>query len=403
MKFVAHNDGVSGDGSAMDVVNGKIVETGEGRAGIRLAGVEPSPGHPNHVPGWASMPWAATDSGGALERVPHEADHHHHRRQPGWKWSSSNWGMEVGNSSSSGTMMVEPARAQGLKPSRALGLQPSRARVLLPGSSSFVREWDHGSTSLPADRWKRGCSDTSTRGLTAPTWDISSDQLQPQRHYHFDCSPCSGDKLDEEMTRFESQLSRSVSGDFSSFASINPAQPEFSSPDTCSPGHKRKRSGLSDGDLQVECGWTQPLKPLIRKGLTISDVGELGRIILPKKDAESQSFPHVDTKEGTVLEMQDYTASKRWYFRFKYWTNNKSRMYVLENTGGFIKYHGLKEHDIFTVYEDGCKKLVVSGLKMKSGDNADPVLSELSKGSTLETVPTSSDDELKSLTDSYLQ
>lgn len=39
---------------------------------------------------------------------------------------------------------------------------------------------------------------------------------------------------------------------------------------------------------------------------------------------------------------------------------------------------------------------VVSGLKMKSDDNADPVLSELSKGSdTVETLPTS-DDELQS-------
>lgn len=224
----------------MDVVNGKIVETREGRAGIRWAGLEPSSSaHPDYyVQGWTSMmPWGATDSGGALE-----ADHHR-RQQPGWKWSSSNWAMEVGNTST-GNLIDEPTLA--------LGLKPSRTRVLLPGS--LVRECDR----LPADRRKRSCSDTSTRGLTAPqqscsdtitrglstapTWDISTDQ---PRHYRFDCSPCSGDKLDEEMTLFESQLTRSVSGHFATLASINPAQ-EFSSP-----GLKRKRSGLSDGDLQV--------------------------------------------------------------------------------------------------------------------------------------------------------
>ena len=104
-----------------------------------------------------------------------------------------------------------------------------------------------------------------------------------------------------------------------------------------------------------------------------------------QKDAESQ-FQQIDTKEGTLLEMEDYSGSKRWFFRFKYatslrilifsqlqfgsilhqksilygrltllivlvafmleccqgntviwwgrwWINIKSRMYVLENTG----------------------------------------------------------------------
>jgi bifunctional DNA-binding transcriptional regulator/antitoxin component of YhaV-PrlF toxin-antitoxin module len=145
-------------------------------------------------------------------------------------------------------------------------------------------------------------------------------------------------------------------------------------------------SGVVFSQLQGEWGWTQPLKLLVRKGLTVSDVGELGRIIVPKKDAESQCFPQIDTKEGRVLEMEDFTACKRWYFRFKYWINNKSRMYVLENTGDFIKFHCLKEHDTFVIYEDGCKKLIVCGQKKENGDSLDPVL-ERSKSSITETPP----------------
>jgi len=164
-------------------------------------------------------------------------------------------------------------------------------------------------------------------------------------------------KLDQEMTMFESFITRTVSDHMS--------QELIESPPETIKSIKRKRSE-SDGS-----GWVHPLKLLVRKGLTQSDVGELGRIIIPKKDAENQAFPQIDTKEGTVLEMEDYNASKRWCFRFKYWINNKSRMYVLENTGDFIKYHDLKEHDTIVVYEDGCKNLVVCGQKKSSSRNSD--------------------------------
>ncbi|KAG0562896.1 hypothetical protein KC19_9G180700 [Ceratodon purpureus] len=47
-------------------------------------------------------------------------------------------------------------------------------------------------------------------------------------------------------------------------------------------------------------------------------------------------------------------------------------MYVLENTGDFIKYYGLKEHDNFVVYEDSFRKLVVRG--HKPGTDLDSML-----------------------------
>uniref|UniRef100_A0A7I4CBH3 TF-B3 domain-containing protein n=1 Tax=Physcomitrium patens TaxID=3218 RepID=A0A7I4CBH3_PHYPA len=125
---------------------------------------------------------------------------------------------------------------------------------------------------------------------------------------------------------------------------------------------KRKILDPSRNDQEWDCGWIWPLKILIRKELSVSDVGELGRIILPKRDAEGR-LPHIAMKEIKLLDMRDYSTPKCWSFRYKGWINNKSRMYVLENTGGFIKYHNLKVHDGFVVYEDGSGKLVVCGQK----------------------------------------
>ncbi|KAG0586148.1 hypothetical protein KC19_2G068400 [Ceratodon purpureus] len=81
---------------------------------------------------------------------------------------------------------------------------------------------------------------------------------------------------------------------------------------------KRLEAITCEEAYQADCEWRHPLKLLIRKGLTLSDVKGLGRIIIPKKHAESAAFQQIDTKEGALLEMEDYTCSKRWFFRFKY-------------------------------------------------------------------------------------
>lgn len=44
----------------------------------------------------------------------------------------------------------------------------------------------------------------------------------------------------------------------------------------------------------------------------------------------------------------------------RFWPNNKSRMYVLENTGEFIRRHGLKCGDYIAIYQDMSKQLVRS-------------------------------------------
>ncbi|KAG0611693.1 hypothetical protein M758_7G158700 [Ceratodon purpureus] len=108
--------------------------------------------------------------------------------------------------------------------------------------------------------------------------------------------------------------------------------------------------------------WVDPLRFLLKKELTVTDVGELGRIILPKRDAECQ-LPHLDSKEGRLLNMEDYNSNKNWTLRYKWWPNNKSRMYVLESTGEFVKYYDLKEKDELILYRDGAGTLVIRGQK----------------------------------------
>lgn len=108
--------------------------------------------------------------------------------------------------------------------------------------------------------------------------------------------------------------------------------------------------------------WVDPLRLLLKKELTVTDVGDLGRIILPKRDAECQ-LPHLDSKEGQLLSMEDYNSTKNWTLRYKWWPNNKSRMYVLESTGEFVKHYDLKEKDELIVYKDGIGNLVIRGRK----------------------------------------
>ncbi|KAA3489124.1 B3 domain-containing transcription factor LEC2-like [Gossypium australe] len=90
----------------------------------------------------------------------------------------------------------------------------------------------------------------------------------------------------------------------------------------------------------------QRLRVLLRKELKNSDVGSLGRIVLPKV---------------------------RFYLIHDgFWSNNKSRMYVLENTADFVKQNGLGIGDFLTLYEDEGKNLYFSVIKVERVAAAEP-------------------------------
>uniref|UniRef100_A0A5B7C4F6 Putative AP2/B3-like transcriptional factor family protein isoform 1 n=1 Tax=Davidia involucrata TaxID=16924 RepID=A0A5B7C4F6_DAVIN len=74
-------------------------------------------------------------------------------------------------------------------------------------------------------------------------------------------------------------------------------------------------------------------------------------MILPKKAAESY-LPALETKEGIPISMDDMDGLHVWSFKYRFWPNNNSRMYVLENTGEFVNTHGLQLGDYIMLYQD---------------------------------------------------
>ncbi|GAV71053.1 B3 domain-containing protein [Cephalotus follicularis] len=113
------------------------------------------------------------------------------------------------------------------------------------------------------------------------------------------------------------------------------------------------------------------LRVLLKKELKNSDVGSLGRIVLPKREAE-ENLPILTDKEGIGIVLRDLYSIQEWSFKFKYWSNNKSRMYVLENTGKFVRQNGLEMGDSLTLYEDESKHLYFS-IKKTEKPTAEPL------------------------------
>ncbi|CAN1131290.1 B3 domain-containing transcription factor ABI3 [Linum perenne] len=107
------------------------------------------------------------------------------------------------------------------------------------------------------------------------------------------------------------------------------------------------------------------LKFLLQKVLKQSDVGSLGRIVLPKKEAEMH-LPELEARDGISITMEDIGTSRVWNMRYRFWPNNKSRMYLLENTGNFVRANGLKEGDFVVIYSDvKCGKYLIRGVKVR--------------------------------------
>ncbi|XP_068324205.1 B3 domain-containing transcription factor LEC2-like [Pyrus communis] len=100
------------------------------------------------------------------------------------------------------------------------------------------------------------------------------------------------------------------------------------------------------------------LRLLFNKELKNSDVGPLGRIIVPKKEAEN-NLPMLSEKEGIQLTVRDVHSDQHWEFKYKHWSNNRSRMYVFEYTGAFVRQKRLEAGDCIYLYEDECKNIYI--------------------------------------------
>ncbi|XP_024358637.1 uncharacterized protein [Physcomitrium patens] len=91
------------------------------------------------------------------------------------------------------------------------------------------------------------------------------------------------------------------------------------------------------------------LRFLFHKVLQTSDVSNLGRIVISKKEAESH-LPYLAMKEGILITMEDFDTGQQWTFRYRFWPNCRSRMYLLESTGDFVRAHRLTKGDVLLLW-----------------------------------------------------
>lgn len=118
-------------------------------------------------------------------------------------------------------------------------------------------------------------------------------------------------------------------------------------------GHESCATKFNSGEYQV----------ILRKELTKSDVANVGRIVLPKKDAEA-SLPPLCERDPVILQMDDMVLPVTWKFKYRFWPNNKSRMYILDSTTEFVKTHGLQAGDAIVIYKNPVPgKYIVRGEK----------------------------------------
>nr|XP_010926606.1 regulatory protein viviparous-1 isoform X2 [Elaeis guineensis] len=123
------------------------------------------------------------------------------------------------------------------------------------------------------------------------------------------------------------------------------------------------RDAASSTDRRQGLKGEKNLRFLFQKVLKQSDVGSLGRIVLPKKEAEIH-LPELEARDGISIPVEDIGTSQVWNMRF--WPNNKSRMYLLENTGEFVRSNGLQEGDFIIIYSDmKCGKYMIRGIKVR--------------------------------------
>ncbi|XP_015163601.1 B3 domain-containing transcription factor FUS3 [Solanum tuberosum] len=138
-----------------------------------------------------------------------------------------------------------------------------------------------------------------------------------------------------------------VVGDNNNNSMMNPPTPTPTpTPTKRSRSQRRRRSSLNFTSLDFLSHVPPPPPPLpaarvleptgfrflFDKQLQNSDVSSLRRIVVPKKAAE-RYLPALEIKEGFPITMDDMDGIHVWSFRYRYWPNNSSRMYVLENTG----------------------------------------------------------------------
>ncbi|XP_057975196.1 AP2/ERF and B3 domain-containing transcription factor At1g50680-like [Malania oleifera] len=98
---------------------------------------------------------------------------------------------------------------------------------------------------------------------------------------------------------------------------------------------------------------------LFQKELTLSDVGKLNRLVIPKKYAV-RHFPQLsEGQDSTHLVIFD-KQMKPWTFRYCYWKSSQSFVFT-KGWNKFVKEKELKEKDVIAFYQCESKRAMKEG------------------------------------------
>ncbi|KAK9082832.1 hypothetical protein Scep_029303 [Stephania cephalantha] len=119
-----------------------------------------------------------------------------------------------------------------------------------------------------------------------------------------------------------------------------------------------RRQGCST--TNIKSGSEKNLKFLLQKVLKQSDVGNLGRIVLPKKEAETY-LPELEARDGISIAMEDIGTSRTWNMRYRFLFPPLAGKF-----SDFVRSNGLQEGDFIVIYSDvKCGKYMIRGVKVR--------------------------------------
>ncbi|KAG2482326.1 hypothetical protein HYH03_018735 [Edaphochlamys debaryana] len=105
---------------------------------------------------------------------------------------------------------------------------------------------------------------------------------------------------------------------------------------------------------------------IFEKSLTASDVSGGGRVVVPKSVAE-QYFPKLEQPSGVTISASDLDG-RTYTFKWRFWVNNSSRMYLLEGAGELHRNYGLEVGDVMVFAQKPDGSLVVAGRVANKSD-----------------------------------
>ncbi|PWA49172.1 AP2/B3 transcription factor family protein [Artemisia annua] len=117
---------------------------------------------------------------------------------------------------------------------------------------------------------------------------------------------------------------------------------------------KTDKENGKDSSVQKSCGVSWRL--LFQKELTLSDVGKLNRLVIPKKHAVTHFPTDLDNElsrgpdnNGEVMLPFYDVHGKLWMFRYCYWKSSQSFVFT-RGWNQFVKEKGLMANDKITFY-----------------------------------------------------